>query len=188
MPDWFYQYPLSEDDFQKLCKGELVLKNFYPPLQPVLFVSGKDWQVAEGLSVILGSHGLGHLYYARISRKDLLGVNQTIQLCTGLSEWFRFPYLDWNWKLLQTASKYFRYESSVVSRRMLPFKIGVMLECPITPPTDTYFRAFHSSSIVLIADLYRNLIAEARGRNRTVTLLLHPNKFSVSVLRELHKK
>jgi hypothetical protein len=38
MPNWFFEYPLTQEDLTKLHKGDLVLKNFSPPLQPnILF-------------------------------------------------------------------------------------------------------------------------------------------------------
>jgi hypothetical protein len=43
MNTWFYEYPLSEDEFQKLCKGELILKNFSPPFHPNRLICIVAW-------------------------------------------------------------------------------------------------------------------------------------------------
>lgn len=32
--DFYYEYGLTAEEFAKLKKGELVLKNFFPPLEP----------------------------------------------------------------------------------------------------------------------------------------------------------
>jgi len=76
-------------------------------LPPILFVSSTDYRLFDVMKliihdidskVVVGFHGIHHLHYSRYreAEKEILAGNPY--------EWFRFPYLDFNMKLLKTVS------------------------------------------------------------------------------------
>lgn len=157
-------------------------------LPPILFVTNTDYRLFEVMKqiihdidakVVVGFHGIHHLHYSRFreAEKEIVAGNP--------NEWFRFPYLDFNMKLLETVSEHYKYESSIISETWHPFKIGNMVEYPITPPSDTFYRNKPVTKYIL--EYYRQMIDKSIRLERTCTFLFHPNSWTVNFLKELKK-
>ena len=134
-------------------------------------------------NVDVAVHGLTHTYYTKLKMPELFcSIEKESELCSS----HRYPYLDWNLLTIWCASDFFKTDSSIVSSWMYPFKIGDMTEYPITPPTDTALRGKPVNDKVV--KLYHDLINFESRTDRPLTLLLHPNSWSVELLRSLSKQ
>lgn len=168
--------------------GEWIdLANKIGTVRPCLYVTASS-PFTESVKTIfnidprtrIGSHGIKHTYYSKYAFADL---ETDLQLEAKNTNTHRFPYLDYNLMTLYCTSKYFDYDSSIVSGWMYPFKIGNMIEYPVCPPTDTALR--NKPLTKSITEKYQGIIKEASKFDRPITFLLHPNPWSVQLLRDL---
>jgi hypothetical protein len=158
-------------------------------VNPILYVTSQtDFKLYQEMilktnsNVTVGSHGLTHVYYSKIHTIEELDL--LLETESKHSNIHRFPYLDYNLLTLYSTSKYFDTDSSIVSSWMYPFKIeNRMIEYPITPPTDTSLR--NKPVTKIIVRKYLNLIKKASKADRAITLLLHPNIWTVKLLSQL---
>jgi hypothetical protein len=179
-PAWIEQNKELLSEWISLA-GSIGTKN------PILYVTAtQNFQEAKqsiygiNSNVKVAIHGLKHIYYTKLKASEILS---DLEKEVTLSSSHRYPYLDWSLTSLWCASEYFKTDSSIVSSWMYPFKIYGMTEYPITPPTDTALRNKPVSKSVV--KLYRNLINFESKTDRPLTLLLHPNVWSVELLRQL---
>jgi hypothetical protein len=133
-------------------------------------------------NVDVAIHGLKHVHYSKLKTEEII---DDLKKESEYSSSHRFPYLDWNLTSMWCASEFFVTDSSIVNCWMYPFKIYGMIENPITPPTDTALRNKPVTTDVI--KLYYNLIKFESKTDRALTLLLHPNSWSVELLTQLSK-
>jgi hypothetical protein len=147
---------------------------------PNLYLEIKQYVESIDAKAMVAAHGYQHVHYPKHGSID------DIIRCRKFSDWFRFPFIDYNMRLLKTVSQHFNYDSSVTSTLMYPYKIGKMTEYPITPPTDTYYRdkGFNSK----VAEVYCQRIETSKNMERSVIFLLHPNSWSLALMKELTKR
>jgi hypothetical protein len=179
--------PLGDKTDGSLIGEWLSLANHVGTIKPTLyftktglFEETKNTVLQITSNVNIGVHGLKHVYY---SAMGCLELNTDFKAESKFSSNHRFPFLDWNPMALHYASFFFASDSSIVSRWMYPFKINSMMEFPVCPPTDTALRSKPVTDHTVA--IYRNLISEAIRHDRPLTLLLHPNVWSVTLLRKL---
>lgn len=180
---------LKHKEQLQLLKDWINLASEIGNLSPMLFITiinSETYLEMKGhiksmdAKTVVGAHGFRHIHYPKH------GCVDEIVVCKEFSDWFRFPYLDYDMNLLKMTSQHFNYESSIVSTKMYPFKIGKMIEYPITPPTDTHYRnkAPVNSRIV---ETYCQKIEGSKNAERSVMFLFHPNNWSLCLMRELAK-
>ena len=153
--------------------------------KPILYLTFSEGyeriqQLAENNGVIVGFHGQQHVPHTGLSSED---VHRAFSKAT--SKYVRFPFLDFSLDLLKIASKYFQYDSSFMGdcNPYQPFRFRRFIELPITYPTDTWFRT--NLDMEAAVSIYRYKIALCGMQKGFRTLLLHPNKFSNSVMKRL---
>jgi hypothetical protein len=154
---------------------------------PIVYVTDlQEFEISKQLitkldsDVTVGIHGIKHIHYSKAPFGEY--CDDARRECQ-LSNIHRFPYLDWNIQMLQFASYCFTSDSSIVSGWMYPFKIGDMIEYPVCPPTDTALR--NKPVTPLVVQLYRQIIKQAEKDDKPLTLLLHPNSWTVELLKHL---
>lgn len=156
---------------------------------PVLYVTMSSTQVFKQLSrfitennsaTIVGTHSCQHLH---LTQQPTPIVLQNILKCSHYSEWFRCPYLDSNAKILKLLSHYFKFDSSITSDKLYPFKIGEMWEYPVTPPSDTGFQNKPLTNHVI--NNYARIIDRYQKKQKFITFLFHPNNFTVNLMKNL---
>jgi peptidoglycan/xylan/chitin deacetylase (PgdA/CDA1 family) len=147
---------------------------------PNLYLEMKQYVESIDAKAMVAAHGYQHVHYPKHGNID------EIIRCREFSDWFRFPFLDFNMRLLKTVSQHFNYDSSVTSTKMYPYKIGEMIEYPITPPTDTYYR--DKGFDTRVVEVYSQRIETSKSAERSAIFLLHPNSWSLSLMKELAKR
>jgi hypothetical protein len=166
------------------------LANYIGLRKPIIYVTAsQNFQETKNSILNINSdvdvaiHGLKHVHHSKLNTTELSSdLEQEASLCCS----HRYPYLDWNLTAIWCASEFFSTDSSLVSSWMHPFKIGKMIEYPVSPPTDTALRDNPVTNSVV--QLYSDLIDCAFEADRTLTLLLHPNSWSVELLTQLSKQ
>lgn len=153
-----------------------------PPILYLTFSEGYEriQQLAEDNGVIVGFHGRQHVPHTRLSSEE---VREAFEKAP--SKYLRFPLLDFSTRLLKMASKYFQYDSSFMGdcNPYHPFLFRRLVELPIMYPSDTWFRP--NGDIESAFSIYRYKIALCEMQKGFCTLLLHPNRFSNSVMKRL---
>lgn len=179
--------PLGININKPLITEWISLANDVGSVKPCLYITAKDLFEESKRAILqvtfkvdIGIHGLKHIHYSKFSISDL---KEDFKKELEYSNNHRFPGLNWDLLTLHYASLYFSYDSSIVSSWMFPFKINDMVEYPVCPPTDTALRNKPVTSQTV--KMYRNLINNAFKHDRSLTLLLHPNLWSLVLLRKL---
>ena len=72
--------------------------------------------------MMVAANGYQHIHYPGHDNID------EIARCPEFSNWFRCSFSDFDMKLLKTVSQHFKYDSSVTTAKMYPYKIGKMIE------------------------------------------------------------
>ena len=143
-----------------------------------VFNETKDQVKSVNKNCIVASHGINHVHQTRNKK-----AWEEIEECRKYSDGFRFPYVNYNWKLLKHVSKLFSYDSSVNSSWMFPFKIGNMIEHPFSPPSDTFYNGNPVTRKVVEA--YSKIVKANIEYDRPVVFLFHPNNFTVELMKEM---
>jgi len=174
---------------KKLLKHWIQLATTLSTVPPILYVTASSPKVYEQLKtiiknvndqVIVGVHSCRHKKWTEQPYKEAVC---DLENCKSLSNWFRFPYVSVNMQLLKAVAKYFKYDSSIGMRGLYPFKIGGMWEYPVAQPTDTGLRDKPLTESVVVNYLW--LIHHYQQQDMFLTLLFHPNWFTVELMEVL---
>lgn len=169
---------LFEEYVHHALKLSTVSPTFYvTAVSNDFFLQYKDALEKIDRKIVVGAHGARHVHYCA---EDKTVAISDLERCAKLATHFRFPYLDVNMWLLKTVSNLFMVDSSIAKTGLHPYRIGRMWEYPVTQPSDNGF-----GDARVAARNYHDKIVRAQKREQHVTLLLHMNRFSVEIMKEL---
>jgi len=158
-------------------------------IAPIVYVTVESAELFERVKkqvhdanpkAVIGVHGIRHVKFS-----GAVDAEAQMRECRRYSDWWRFPYLDFSFGNLMAAKKIFGFDSSVTDGDMFPFRIGGLVEYPISTPTDTYFRGKPVSDKVVRT--YLRIVEQNMSRGRACTLLFHPNRWTVELMKEMLK-